>query len=116
MTHRFHAMVEPVGSLCSPDCTDCDYLHEERMFHQPRQPRMSDEMLERHIRQYTRRRKRGEEVVFGWQGGEPAILGLQYFRKVVALRARHKRPGQRIEDDLQTNGTLLDADWADFLA
>ena len=114
MKHRFHAMVKPVGSLCNLDCTYCYYLHKEELLHQPRQPRMSDEMLEQHIRQYIEAQT-GDEVVFSWQGGEPTILGLEFFRKVVALQARYRKPGQRIENDLQTNGTLLDAEWAAFL-
>jgi uncharacterized protein len=112
--HRFHAMVKPVGSMCNLDCTYCYYLHKEELLEQPRQPRMSDEMLERHILQYIEAQT-GDEVVFSWQGGEPTILGLEFFRKVVELQARHRKPGQRIENDLQTNGTLLDEQWASFL-
>ena len=114
MKHRFHAMVKPIGSLCNLDCTYCYYLHKEELLHQQRAPRMSEDMLERHIRQYIEAQT-GDEVVFSWQGGEPTILGLEFFRKVVALQARYKKPGQRIENDLQTNGTLLDAEWAAFL-
>jgi uncharacterized protein len=71
-------------------------------------------MLERHIRQYIEAQT-GDEVVFSWQGGEPTILGLEFFRKVVELQARHRKPGQHIENDLQTNGTLLDQEWVAFL-
>jgi uncharacterized protein len=71
-------------------------------------------MLERHIRQYIEAQT-GDEVVFSWQGGEPTILGVAFFRKVVALQARYQKPGQRIENNLQTNGTLLDEEWAVFL-
>ena len=104
MKHRFHAMVKPVGAMCNLDCAYCYYLHKEELLGQPRQPRMADEMLERHIRQYIEAQT-GDEVVFSWQGGEPTILGLEFFRKVVELQARHRKPGQRIENDLQTNGT-----------
>jgi uncharacterized protein len=75
---------------------------------------MSDEMLKRHIRQYIEAQT-GEEVVFSWQGGEPTLLGIEFFERVVTLQARYKKPNQRIENDLQTNGTLLDEDWAKFL-
>ena len=112
--HRFHAMVKPIGSLCNLDCSYCYYLHKEQLLSQPRQPRMADEVLERHIRQYIEAQT-GEEVVFSWQGGEPTILGLAFFRKVVELQARYRKAGQRIENDLQTNGTLLDDEWAAFL-
>ncbi|NSL55212.1 anaerobic sulfatase maturase [Uliginosibacterium aquaticum] len=112
--HRFHAIVKPVGAQCNLDCAYCYYLHKEEMLGQARQPRMADEMLEEHIRQYIEAQT-GDEVVFSWQGGEPTILGVDFFRKVVALQERHRKPGQRIENDLQTNGTLLDAEWATFL-
>lgn len=75
---------------------------------------MSDEILEQHIRQYIEAQT-GDEVVFSWQGGEPTLLGLDFFHKVVELQAQYKKPSQRIENDLQTNGTLLDAPWAAFL-
>ncbi len=112
--HRFHAMVKPVGSLCNLDCTYCYYLHKAELLDQPRTPRMSDEMLEQHIRQYIEAQT-GDEVVFSWQGGEPTLMGLEFFRNVVALQARYKKPFQTIQNDLQTNGTLLDAEWAAFL-
>jgi uncharacterized protein len=57
----------------------------------------------------------GDEVVFSWQGGEPTLLGIPYFKKVVELQKKHAKPGQRIENDLQTNGTLLNEPWAEFL-
>src|SRR5271169_3988770 len=113
-TRAYHAMIKPVGSLCNLDCTYCYYLHKEELLQQPRQPRMSDEILEEHIRQYIEAQT-GDEVVFSWQGGEPTVLGLEFFRKAVALQAHYKKSGQRIENDLQTNGTLLDAEWAAFL-
>jgi len=114
MRHRFHAMVKPIGSLCNLNCTYCYYLHKEGLLHQPRAPRMTDEILEQHIRQYIEAQT-GDEVVFSWQGGEPTLLGLDFFSKVVELEARYKKPDQRIENDLQTNGILLDAEWAAFL-
>jgi uncharacterized protein len=114
MRHRFHAMVKPVGSQCNLDCTYCYYLHKEELLHQPHAPRMPDDVLEEHVRQYIEAQT-GEEVVFSWQGGEPTILGVDFFRKVVELQARCSKPGQRIENDLQTNGTLLDEEWAAFL-
>lgn len=114
MQHRFHAMVKPVGSSCNLDCTYCYYLHKEQLLEQPPQARMTDDMLEQHIRQYIEAQT-GEEVVFSWQGGEPTVLGLAFFHRVVALQARYRKPGQRVSNDLQTNGTLLDVQWARFL-
>jgi len=107
-------MVKPVGSVCNLDCTYCYYLHKEELLHQPKAPRMADDMVEQHIRQYIEAQS-GDEVVFSWQGGEPTLLGLPFFERVVELEAKYKKPNQRIENDLQTNGTLLDEHWAVFL-
>ncbi|MBB4122432.1 anaerobic sulfatase maturase [Martelella radicis] len=113
-THRFHAMIKPSGAQCNLDCTYCFYLHKEGLLHQPKAPRMSDEVLEQHIRQYIEAQD-GDEVVFSWQGGEPTLMGLPFFEKVVALQRRYAKQGQRIENDLQTNGILLDEKWCRFL-
>lgn len=111
---RFHMMVKPVGAQCNLDCPYCFYLHKEQLLGQPPQPRMSDALLKQHIRQYLEAQT-ADSVVFSWQGGEPTIAGLDFFRRVVALQARYRRPGQQIENDLQTNGVLLDEEWAAFL-
>jgi len=113
-TYRFHAMVKPTGAECNIDCTYCFYLHKSGLLHHPAHSRMNEEALEQHIRQYIEGQT-GEEVVFSWQGGEPTLMGLPFFEKVVAIQAKHARPGQRIENDLQTNGLLLDARWISFL-
>ena len=111
---RFHAMVKPGGSLCNLDCAYCFYLHKRELLEQPVRPRMSDEMLERHIQQYIEAQT-GERVVFSWQGGEPMLLGIEFFRRVVELQQLHRKPGQKVENDLQTNGTLLNEEWCGFL-
>jgi uncharacterized protein len=112
--YRFHTMVKPAGSQCNLDCSYCFYLHKEELLQQPKMPRMSDAVLESHIRQYIEAQT-GDEVVFSWQGGEPTLMHLDFFRKVVALQQQYRKPGQRIENDLQTNGILIDADWCAFL-
>ena len=114
LKHRFHAMIKPVGSACNLACTYCFYLHKSELLNQPAAPRMSDELLEEHIRQYIEAQT-GDEVVFSWQGGEPTLLGLDFFRRVIELQNRYRQPGRRIENDLQTNGTLIDEKWAEFL-
>ena len=110
----FHAMAKPVGSTCNLDCTYCYYLSKEQLTKGPGAGRMSDETLELFIQQYIDG-VTGDEVVFSWQGGEPTLLGLDFFRKVVAFEKKHAKPGQRISNDLQTNGTLLDDEWCAFL-
>lgn len=111
---RFHAMVKPIGARCNLNCTYCYYLHKHSLLDQPALPRISDDILGKHIRGYIDAQT-GDEVVFSWQGGEPSLLGLDFFRKAVELQKRYKKTGQRIENDLQTNGTLLDSEWVKFL-
>jgi uncharacterized protein len=111
---RFHAMAKPAGAACNLDCTYCYYLSKHTLAGGPGPGRMSDEILERFVRDYIAS-VTADEVIFSWQGGEPTLRGLEFFEKVVALQRRHARPGQRIENDLQTNGVLLDEAWAKFL-
>jgi uncharacterized protein len=112
--YRFHTMVKPTGALCNLDCPYCFYLHKTQMLGHTAGERIDDAVLEQHVRQYIEANT-GDEVVFSWQGGEPTIMGLPFFEKVVALQRRLARPGQRIENDLQTNGVLLDETWVAFL-
>ncbi len=109
---RYHVVVKPVGALCNLNCTYCYYLPKQQLLNS--RFRMSDEVLETHIQQYIQGQD-GTEVVFTWQGGEPTLLGLPFFEKIITLQQKHRRPGQHIENDLQTNGTLLDDDWCCFL-
>jgi len=107
-------MVKPTGAICNLDCTYCYYLHKEELLGSNSKFRISDEILEAHIRQYIEA-QRGDEVVFSWQGGEPTLLGVGFFEKVVALEKKYERAGLHIENDLQTNGTLLNDEWYSFL-
>lgn len=111
---RYHAMVKPIGAICNLDCTYCYYLHKKDLLGSSTKFQMSEEILETHIRQYIEGQD-GPEVVFSWQGGEPTLLGINFFVKVVELQKKYKRANQRVENDLQTNGTLLDKEWAQFL-
>lgn len=113
-SYRFHTMVKPSGSQCNLDCAYCFYLHKQDLLQQDKKPRMGEAVLEQHIRQ-TLEANTGPSVVFSWQGGEPTLMGLDFFERVVELQARYKKPGQAIENDLQTNGILLDAPWCAFL-
>lgn len=111
---RFHVMAKPAGSSCNLDCKYCFYLSKETLPGGPGAGVMGDETLERFVAQYIDA-VNAPEVVFSWQGGEPTLRGLGFFRRVVALQKKYARPGQRIENDLQTNGVLLDEEWAAFL-
>ena len=74
-----------------------------------------DDLLERYIVQHIGRIRR-PVVTFSWHGGEPTVLGLDYFRQIVALQRKHRPPGRRIVNGIQTNGVLLDDDWCRFFA
>jgi uncharacterized protein len=113
-TRRFHVMAKPAGSACNLDCSYCFYLSKQTLPGGPGGGHMDDNLLARFVRDYIES-VTGDEVVFSWQGGEPTLMGLDFFEKVVALQRRYAKEGQRIENDLQTNGTLLDEDWAKFL-
>lgn len=84
-TYRYHVMVKPSGAQCNLDCSYCFYLHKQDMLHQPKTPRMTESMLELHIKQYIEAQT-GNEVVFSWQGGEPTLMGLEFFQRVVELQ------------------------------
>lgn len=110
----FHVLAKPIGPICNLDCTYCFYLEKQNLFPADEKFRMSDEVLESFIRQYIEQQT-SPEINFAWQGGEPTLLGVEFFRKVVALQQRHGG-GRKISNGLQTNGTLLDDEWAQFLA
>ncbi len=111
---RFHAMAKPIGPTCNLDCAYCYYLSKEGLLSTKNNWRMSDELLEEYIRQYIEGQN-FEVIIFSWQGGEPTLLGLDFFRKVVELEKKYCPPHKRVENDLQTNGTLLDDEWCEFL-
>ena len=107
-------MAKPSGSACNLDCKYCFYLSKESLPNGPGSGQMSDETLELFIRQYIEGVS-GPEVIFSWQGGEPTLRGLDFFQRVVTLQKKYAKPNQRVENDLQTNGVLLNEKWAAFL-
>jgi len=110
----YHAIVKPIGAICNLDCTYCYYLHKKDLLGSSNTFLISDEILETHIRQYIEGQD-CPEVVFSWQGGEPTLLGTEFFAKAIEIQKKYKRPNQRIANDLQTNGTLINEEWAKFL-
>lgn len=109
----FHVMAKPRGSICNLDCQYCFYLKKEKLYPDAHF-RMSTEMLERYTRQYIEAQNT-PEVTFAWQGGEPTLMGLDFYRQAVALQEKYRRPGMKIRNAFQTNGTLLNDDWCAFL-
>ena len=108
----FHVMVKPRGPICNLDCAYCYYLSKERLY--PGSDfRMRDDVLEDYTRQYIEA-QHVPEVTFGWQGGEPLLMGVGFFERAIELQRRYRRPGMRIINSMQTNGLLLDDDWCQF--
>lgn len=111
----FHIMAKPHGPICNLDCTYCYYLEKENLYAgNGRDFRMRDNVLENYIRQYIQTHPLST-VQFAWQGGEPTLLGVPFFERVIELEKKHSG-GKKIENAFQTNGTLLDDKWGEFLA
>ncbi|NOZ28229.1 MAG: anaerobic sulfatase-maturation protein [Chloroflexi bacterium] len=108
----FHVMVKPRGAICNLACEYCYFLSKERLYPDSAF-RMSPELLESYTRQYIEA-QRVPEVTFAWQGGEPTLMGLDFFRLAVELQQKYRKPGMRILNALQTNGTTLDDEWCRF--
>lgn len=109
----FSLLVKPVSFDCNLRCRYCFYLRAQEVYGAGRHI-MPDTVLEEMIRQLMGYGFR--ESVFGWQGGEPTLAGLNFFRRICDLQRKHGRSGQIVGNGLQTNATLIDADWAKFLA
>jgi uncharacterized protein len=106
-------LIKPAGPDCNMACTYCFYLQKSELFSTTKIHRMSDDILEETVKQVLS--QGGREVSFGWQGGEPTLMGLPFFRKAVSLQQLYGR-GQSVGNGLQTNGLLIDEEWAKFLA
>ncbi len=110
----FHILTKPIGPICNLDCKYCFYLEKQKLYPEEHEWRMSDEVLEEYVRQYIQDQP-VPEINFAWQGGEPTLLGVEFFRKAVRLQQKYAG-GKTISNALQTNGTLLDTEWCEFLA
>jgi uncharacterized protein len=108
-----HLMAKPIGPLCNLDCGYCFYLEKESAFPPRERFRMSDDVLEAYVQRYIAAQP-APEVEFTWQGGEPTLMGLEFFERAVSLQRKFSQ-GKRIRNTLQTNGTLLDDAWGIFL-
>lgn len=108
----FHIMLKPRGAICNLACQYCYFLSKERMYPDS-SFRMSEDLLEEYTKQYIEAQQ-VPEVTFAWQGGEPTLMGLDFFERAVKLQQKYKKPGMRVHNALQTNGTILNDDWAQF--
>lgn len=113
-TSEFQLMTKPTGPVCNLDCVYCYYLEKKNLFSESDSFTMSDEVTESFIRQYIESQS-SPEIVFSWQGGEPTLAGIDYFKKVVDWELKYAGK-KTIANTFQTNGVLIDDNWAKFLA
>jgi uncharacterized protein len=109
---RIHVLAKPTGAICNLSCSYCFFLNKDRLypdshFH------MSDEVLETYIRQLIEYH-RSPQVTVSWQGGEPTLMGIDFYRRALDYQRLYKKPGMVFENTLQTNGTLLNDEWCEF--
>lgn len=109
---RIHVLAKPTGAICNLACSYCFFLDKELLY--PGSPfRMTDEMLETYIRQLIAAH-RTPQVTVAWQGGEPTLMGVDFYRRAIAYQEQYRRPGMTFENTMQTNGTLLNDEWCEF--
>ncbi len=108
----FHVMAKPTGARCNLACDYCFFLKKGRLYPES-DFRMSDETMESYVRQ-TIEGQGAPEVTIAWQGGEPTLMGLDFFRRAMDVVKMHGRPGLRVENSFQTNGILIDEEWCRF--
>ncbi len=114
---KFQALAKPIGAVCNINCDYCYYLDKQQLLDYPneRPYKMNDVMLERYIRQYIQGQNTAE-IVFSWHGGEPTMLGLSYFKRIVEIQEKYAKPNVKIVNDIQTNGLLINDKWCQFFA
>ena len=108
----FHVLAKPIGPICNLDCKYCFYLEKESLYPNVDKWAMPADVLESYIRQYIEAHDT-PMVNFAWQGGEPTLLGVDYFRKLVEIQKRYAN-GKQIQNAFQTNGVLLNDAWAEL--
>ncbi len=113
MPRAFHVMAKPTGARCNLKCDYCFFLKKEQLYPDSNF-RMTDEVMESYIRQ-TIEGHQVPQVTIAWQGGEPTLMGLDFFRRAVEVEKKYQKPGTQIENTLQTNGVLLTEEWCKFL-
>ena len=112
LTRRaFNTMVKPIGSACNLDCCYCYYLDKASLYH-GREPKMSLDLLELYVKQYIEAND-VPVVTFNWHGGEPLLMGLDFYKKAIDYERRYAS-GKKIENTIQTNATLITPEWANF--
>jgi uncharacterized protein len=110
---NFHLLAKPAGAACNLSCKYCFFLSKENLYGERESPLMNEATLDAYVRELLET-SAGPEVQIAWQGGEPMLRGRDFFRRSVELANRYRKPHQRILHTLQTNGTLIDDEWAAF--
>lgn len=108
----FHLLAKPSGSTCNIDCTYCFFLSKEALYPNDKS-RMSEPTLEAYVRQLLESHL-APQVTVAWQGGEPTLMKLDFFKRSIELVEKYRRPGQSVQHTFQTNGLLLDDEWCAF--
>jgi uncharacterized protein len=115
--YPFHVLIKPIGPVCNIACEYCFYLEKEKLFPYKKKTdfRMSEETLETLVKQYINGQPCSTtEVNFTWQGGEPTLRGISFYKKAIDFQNKYRRKGMKITNAFQTNGILLNDDWAKF--
>ena len=107
-------MAKPIGPVCNLACKYCFYLEKQNLFPDNEKYRMTDETLDIFVKNYIETNP-AQEITFAWQGGEPTLMGIDFFKKAVELQKQYS-DGRKISNAFQTNGIVLDDEWCEFLA
>ncbi len=108
----FHVMAKPTGAICNLDCKYCFFLSKEALY--PGSPfRMTGDVMEAYVKQIIESQQ-APQVTIAWQGGEPTLMGLDFFRQVMEVVKKYTRPGMTVNHTIQTNGTKLNEEWCRF--
>ena len=109
---RIHVLAKPSGATCNLACSYCFFLDKELLYPNSKF-RMPEDVLENYIRQLIETH-RSNQVTVAWQGGEPTLMGLEFYQRAIKMQKQYARPGMVFENTMQTNGTLLDDEWCEF--
>ena len=109
---RIHVLAKPSGATCNLACSYCFFLDKELLYPNSKF-RMPDDVLEDYIRQLIETH-RSNHVTVAWQGGEPTLMGVDFYRKAIEYQEKYRKPNMVFENTMQTNGTLLDDEWCQF--